>query len=81
MTMINQVDTTPELVSAFYKKSIKNISYYKEKIKSDPLTLSEKILIGHLFDIEKDDQNKNLERGKSYVLLRPDRVALQLTNN
>ena len=77
MTMINQVDTTPELVSAVYKKSRKNISYYKEKIKSDPLTLSEKILIGHLFDIEKDDQNKNLERGKSYVLLRPDRVALQ----
>src|SRR5688500_2272694 len=77
MTMINQVDTTPELVSAVYKKSRKNISYYKQKIKSDSLTLSEKILIGHLFDIEKDDVNQNLERGKSYVLLRPDRVALQ----
>src|ERR671910_72959 len=77
MTMINKVETTPELVSAVYKKSRKNILYYKEKIKNDNLTLSEKILIGHLFDIEKDDQNKNLERGKSYVLLRPDRVALQ----
>lgn len=77
MTMINKVETTPDLVSAVYKKSRKNISYYKEKIKNDNLTLSEKILIGHLFDMEKDDQNKNLERGKSYVLLRPDRVALQ----
>ncbi|MCD6038075.1 MAG: aco, partial [Nitrososphaeraceae archaeon] len=77
MTMLNKVETTPQLVSAVYKKSRKNISYYKEKIKNDSLTLSEKILIGHLFDIEKDDQNKNLERGKSYVLLRPDRVALQ----
>ena len=75
--MINKVESTPDLVSAVYKKSRKNISYYKEKIKNDNLTLSEKILIGHLFDMEKDDQNKNLERGKSYVLLRPDRVALQ----
>jgi len=77
MTRVNKVETTPELVTAVYKKSRKNISYYKEKIKNDNLTLSEKILIGHLFDIEKDEQNKNLERGKSYVSLRPDRVALQ----
>src|SRR5215208_2260696 len=77
MTTVNKVETTSELVTTVYKKSRKNISYYKEKIKNDNLTLSEKILIGHLFDIEKDEQNKNLERGKSYVLLRPDRVALQ----
>ena len=77
MAMVNKVETTPELVTAVYKKSRKNISYYKEKIKNDNLTLSEKILIGHFFDIEKDEQNINLERGKSYVLLRPDRVALQ----
>src|SRR5215204_3501680 len=76
MTTVNKVETTSELVTTVYKKSRKNISYYKE-IKNDNLTLSEKILIGHLFDIEKDEQNKNLERGKSYVLLRPDRVALQ----
>src|SRR5215218_5750115 len=77
MTTVNKVETTSELVTTVYKKSRKNISYYKEKIKNDNLTLSEKILIGHLFDIEKDEQNKNLERGKSYVFLRPDRVALQ----
>ena len=77
MTLINTVETTPQLVSAVYKKSRKNISYYKENIKNVCLTLSEKILIGHLFDIENDDQNKKLERGKSYALLRPDRVALQ----
>src|SRR5215203_1334223 len=77
MTTVNKVETTSELVTTVYKKSRKNISYYKKKIKNDNLTLGEKILIGHLFDIEKDEQNKNLERGKSYVLLRPDRVALQ----
>ena len=65
MTMVNKVDTTSELVTTVYKKSRKNNLYYKEKIKNDNLTLSEKILIGHLFDIEKDEQNKNLERGKS----------------
>ena len=77
MTLINSVETTPQLVSAVYKKSRENISYYKKNIKNVCLTLSEKILIGHLFDIENDDQNKKLERGKSYALLRPDRVALQ----
>ena len=65
--MINKVESTPDLVSAVYKKSRKNISYYKEKIKNDNLTLSEKILIGHLFDMEKDDQNKNLERDILYI--------------
>src|SRR5215211_8850182 len=77
MTMINHVETIPEMVSNVYKKSRKNISLYKEKNNQGPLTLSEKILIGHLFDIEKDDQNQKLERGESYVFLRPDRVALQ----
>ena len=77
MTLINTVETTPQLVSAVYKKSRENISYYKKNIQNVCLTLSEKILIGHLFDIENDDQNKKLERGKSYALLRPDRVALQ----
>jgi aconitate hydratase len=38
-----------------------------------PLTLAEKILWSHL-----DDKNQAaLERGKSFVLLRPDRVAMQ----
>ena len=55
----------------------KTFQFIKKKQSMRALTLSEKILIGHLFDIEKDDQNQNLERGKSYVFLRPDRVALQ----
>jgi len=75
--MINYVETTPEMVSNVYEKSRKNITIYKEKTNQKALTLSEKILIGHLYDIEKDDQIQNFERGKSYVFLRPDRVALQ----
>jgi aconitate hydratase len=38
-----------------------------------PLTLSEKILYSH-FD---DPQNQEIERGKSYLRLRPDRVGMQ----
>ncbi len=70
---IMDIATTPDLVSGVYKKVEENISKYK-KIVNRPLTLAEKILVGHLEDI---DAAKNLEPGKSYVLLRPDRVALQ----
>ncbi len=38
-----------------------------------PLTLSEKILYSHLDDPEKQE----IERDKSYLRLRPDRVAMQ----
>lgn len=38
-----------------------------------PITLAEKILINHL----DDPENTELERGVSYVDMRPDRVAMQ----
>jgi aconitate hydratase len=71
----HQITTTPELVSALYKKLQDNISEFR-KIVDRPLTLSEKILIGHLvgLDIKNEPQP---EPGKSYVFLQPDRVALQ----
>ncbi len=37
-----------------------------------PLTLAEKVLFGHLADPEEE-----LERGKAYLQLQPDRVAMQ----
>ena len=42
------------------------------KLLGRPLTLSEKILFGHLLNIEDEPK-----RGKSYVELQPDRVAMQ----
>ncbi|TSA18646.1 MAG: aconitate hydratase [Nitrosopumilales archaeon] len=68
-----EIETTPELVSCVYKKSEENISKYKKKV-NRALTLTEKILIGHLEELVEED---NLQRGKSYVYLGPDRVALQ----
>lgn len=38
-----------------------------------PLTLAEKITYGHL----DDPKGQDLVRGESYLLLRPDRVAMQ----
>jgi aconitate hydratase len=38
-----------------------------------PLTLSEKVLYGHL----DEPQTQDIERGTSYLRLRPDRVAMQ----
>jgi aconitate hydratase len=68
-----EIETTPELVSQVYKKSEENISKYRKKI-NRALTLTEKILIGHLEELVEEE---NLQRGKSYVYLGPDRVALQ----
>lgn len=38
-----------------------------------PLTLSEKIVYGHL----DDAHNQEIDRGRTYLRLRPDRVAMQ----
>src|SRR2546427_11481842 len=65
------IETTPELVSEVYKGLEENITKYRKMV-NRPLTLTEKLLIGHLDNI----QTKNIEPGESYVFLRPDRVAL-----
>jgi aconitate hydratase len=67
-----ETDSTPELVSKVYKKLQENIEKYRNVVKR-PLTLTEKILSGHLQEIT----NENIDGGKNYVFLRPDRVALQ----
>ncbi|WP_042683541.1 aconitase family protein, partial [Candidatus Nitrosotenuis chungbukensis] len=66
-----QIETTPDLVLSVYEKLEKNISKFRALV-NRPLTLSEKILVGHLAEI--GDEPK---RGESYVFLNPDRVALQ----
>jgi len=66
------IDTTPQLVSNVYSKIKENIVKYRNVI-GRPLTLTEKILSGHLYEIP----DKTLIGGKDYVFLKPDRVALQ----
>src|SRR6478672_5771452 len=69
--------TTANLVNKVYEKLKKNISLYK-KVINRPITISEKILIGHLANYKDiESANDYLIPTKSYVLLKPDRVALQ----
>uniref|UniRef100_A0A9L0SCN7 Aconitate hydratase, mitochondrial n=1 Tax=Equus caballus TaxID=9796 RepID=A0A9L0SCN7_HORSE len=50
----------------------KNINIVRKRL-NRPLTLSEKIVYGHL----DDPANQEVERGETYLRLRPDRVAMQ----
>ena len=63
----HQITTTPELASALYKKLQDNISEFR-KIVDRPLTLSEKILTGHLVDLEIKNEALR-EPGKILLLL------------
>jgi len=67
-----EIDTTTELVSNVYLKLKENIVKYRNLV-GRPLTLSEKILSGHLNKID----DTAFIGGKDYVFLKPDRVALQ----
>ena len=63
--------TPIELITGVYATLDKRIGAARERF-GRPLTLAEKILVNHL-----DSPDQDLERGKSYVDLRPDRVAMQ----
>jgi len=65
-------ETTTELVSNVYLKLKENIVKFRD-VTGRPLTLTEKILSGHLNKIDES----NFVGGKDYVFLKPDRVALQ----
>ncbi len=67
-----EIDTTAELVSNVYLKLKENIVKYRNVV-GRPLTLTEKILSGHLNKID----DTVFTGGKDYVFLKPDRVALQ----
>jgi aconitate hydratase len=69
------VATTPRLVSKVYQRLQDNILRVRKVVKR-PLTLSEKILVGHMYELGSINAD-GLQSGKDYVLLSPDRVALQ----
>ncbi|CAH0397756.1 unnamed protein product [Chilo suppressalis] len=55
-----------------YEKLTKNLEVVKKRLGRD-MTLSEKVLYSHL----DDPKEQEIERGTSYLRLRPDRVAMQ----
>lgn len=64
-------NTPIELVESVYATLDDRLAAGRAKL-GRSLTLAEKILINHLADADQE-----LERGESYVDLRPDRVAMQ----
>lgn len=67
-----KIETTPDMVKKVYQTARDRIKVVRGRV-NRPLTLAEKILFGHL----DDPQGQELNRGKSFLLLRPDRVAMQ----
>ncbi|MBU1636662.1 aconitate hydratase, partial [bacterium] len=67
-----RVESTPEFVKQAYTKIEARLTAVKQHV-SRPLSLAEKLIFGHLDNPETTD----LTPGKSYISLRPDRVAMQ----
>ena len=69
---MSRIDSTPEFVRDAYAKMERRLQVVRERL-GRPLTLAEKVLLGHLDDPAGED----LRPGESYIQLRPDRVAMQ----
>ena len=67
-----QIETTTRMVKKVYETSRVRMDLVRKRL-NKPFTLGEKVLFGHLDDPESQD----LKRGDSFLLLRPDRVAMQ----
>ncbi|MBB6481347.1 aconitate hydratase [Spirochaeta isovalerica] len=67
-----EMKTTADQVKKTYSTQSENLKVIRKRL-NRPLTLTEKVFYGHLIDPE----NQNLTRGKSFLLLQPDRVAMQ----
>jgi aconitate hydratase len=66
------IETSPAFVEKIYGEVADRLETVRRRC-ARPLTYAEKILLGHL----DDPKSQELEPGDSYLLLRPDRVALQ----
>src|SRR6266852_1942461 len=66
------IESTPELAAAVYATMARNLAVVRRRLHR-PLTLADKILLGHL----DDPESQELEPGKSYLQTRPDRVVFQ----
>ena len=66
------IESTPEMAAKVYATMARNLKVVRRRL-GNPLTLADKVLLGHL----DDPENQDLEPGKSYLFLRPDRVVFQ----
>src|SRR6185437_6722531 len=69
---MTSIESTPEMAARIYGAMERRLETVRRRLRR-PLTLAEKVLLGHLDDPERQE----LAPGKSYLLLRPDRVVFQ----
>ena len=69
---MTSIESTPEMAAGIYRAMESRLEIVRRRLLR-PLTLAEKVLLGHLDDPERQE----LAPGKSYLLLRPDRVVFQ----
>ncbi len=67
-----EIATTAEMVRRVYQTTRQNLETVRQRL-GRPLTLTEKIFLGHL----ADPAGQELARGEATLALRPDRVAMQ----
>ncbi|HTF33683.1 MAG TPA: aconitate hydratase [Myxococcota bacterium] len=70
--MVAAIESSPEMTAEVYARMARNLAVVRRRL-NRPLTLADKVLLGHLDAPERQE----LEPGKSYLLLRPDRVVFQ----
>src|SRR3990172_5061421 len=70
--MATTIESTPAMAAKVYATMARNLEVVRRRL-GKPLTLADKVMLGHLDNPEKQD----LEPGKSYLFLRPDRVVFQ----
>lgn len=66
------IESTPAMAAKVYETMEKNLAVVRRRL-GRPLTLADKVVLGHLDDPERQE----MEPGRSYLFLRPDRVVLQ----
>src|SRR5437773_5305180 len=66
------IESTAEVAAKVYETMERNLAIVRRRL-GRPLTLADKVLLGHLDDPERQE----MEPGRSYLFLRPDRVVLQ----
>src|SRR5438132_3950639 len=66
------IESTPEMAANVYATMERNLTIVRRRL-GMPLILADKVMMGHL----DDPENQEIEPGKSYLLLHPDRAILQ----
>ena len=66
------IESTAAMAGAVYDRMERTLAVVRRRL-GRPLTLADKVLLGHLDDPDTQD----MDPGRSYLLLRPDRVVLQ----